>query len=367
MNDLLHETMRPRRQSALKRQIRQLLLSDITSGRMQVGDKLHSIHELSRLYDVSTTPIRDAIRELETVGYLERRHGSGTYIKMNRPQLSMDRTVMLCLEARAHLYGSLNTLLATHLLGNGLLPAVVDTQHEEGRTERLAQALASDARFFILHGEATLPFEQIARAASPGRHFIGAISWETNIHIQNLHLVLSDYQGGGELVADHLWGKGHRRVLLIGTDSMIQAITYPAILQHRHGPAFARKWLELGGTYTTLTSQWAPGDDACLDAQDVLASFHGANAPTAIFGLRDLELWHAQTILLQRAPDLAATLELVGYGNTPWSQAGHPPFPTVELDIETIASHIVRIIDTLLTDDSAQPAPAPVMPRLILR
>ncbi|NLE41298.1 MAG: GntR family transcriptional regulator [Lentisphaerae bacterium] len=360
------ESNRLVKRQTLRRQVSDLLLADITSGRLRVGDKLPSIHVLSRRHNISTTPIRTAIHELEASGYLERRHGSGTYVQMTQPRLSMQRTVMLCIEARAHLYGELATLLAADLLGKGLLPAVVDTQHEEGRAARLAQALASDARFFIIRGEASLPFGQIAKASFPNRHFIGAISWETLTPFQNLHRVLSDYQGGGRLVAEHLWNAGHRRVLLVGTPSMIEAAANSASRSHQHGWGFARRWRELGGTQATLTSHWVPGDDVLLDEQGVVAAFRGTKAPTAIFGLRDLETWHTQTVLLRHAPKLADSIGLVGYGNTPWSQAGHPPFSTVDLDLPHIADQTLRMIEALLENQSP-PDPPPLLPHLVLR
>ena len=367
MPDLIHESARPLRQSALKRQIRQLLLSDITSGQMQVGDKLRSIHELSRLYNVSTTPIRKAILELEAAGYLIRRHGSGTFIQMNHKPLSMANTVMLCIEARAHLYGELNSLLVGKLLSAGLLPAVVDIAAEEEVTTRLTRALASDARFFVVHGNADFNVDRLVKAAFPDRHVLGVISWETQVRPPNLHCILSDYAEGGRLVARHLWAQGHRRVLMMGTASIVSDITSTDVLRHRHGWGFAQRWKELGGSYATFSSGWSPGHDIRLNEPEFMAIFRGGNAPTAIFGLRDLEAWHARTLLLKQAPALAASMEMVGHGNTPWSQASNPPFSTVDLNLEEIADHTMLILEKLLAGEASPPDPKPVHPRLILR
>ncbi len=350
----------------LQRQVHDVLLADVTSGKFQVNQKLPSIHALARRYTISTTPIRKAILELENDGYLERRHGSGTYVLKTQPRLSMRRTVMLCMAARAHLYGTFNTLFSSRLFAKGLLTAVVDTEREEGRSHRLAQALASDAQCFVIHGETSLPFEQIAKNARPGRHFLGVFTWETRVPFHNLHRVLSDYRGGGRLVADHLWSRGHRHVLLIGTQTMIKAVDTPATLRHQHGCSFAQRWRMLGGALTTLASELAPADNITVDTAAFLDRLRQSPAPTAVFGLRDLELWHAQTLLLRHAPKLADSMELIGHGNTPWSQAGHPPFSTVDLGLEEIADHAMRIVEAIL-NDRKPPDPDPVRQHLVLR
>ncbi|MDD4061350.1 MAG: substrate-binding domain-containing protein, partial [Kiritimatiellae bacterium] len=113
-------------------------------------------------------------------------------------------------------------------------------------------------------------------------------------------------------------------------------------------------------------SHWVPGDDVLIDEQGVVAAFRGTKAPTAIFGLRDLETWHTQTVLLRHAPKLADSIGLVGYGNTPWSQAGHPPFSTVDLDLPDIADQTLRMIEALLENQSP-PDPPPLLPHLVLR
>jgi GntR family transcriptional repressor for pyruvate dehydrogenase complex len=52
----------------------------IEKGRFQSGEKLPGERELSEVFHVSRSSVREALRALESQGYLESRQGDGTYI-----------------------------------------------------------------------------------------------------------------------------------------------------------------------------------------------------------------------------------------------------------------------------------------------
>jgi GntR family transcriptional repressor for pyruvate dehydrogenase complex len=52
----------------------------IEKGRLNSGDQLPSERELAEVFNVSRSSVREALRSLETQGYLESRQGDGTYI-----------------------------------------------------------------------------------------------------------------------------------------------------------------------------------------------------------------------------------------------------------------------------------------------
>src|ERR1700691_6088685 len=61
-------------------EVRLGLLEDLTNGDLPVGAKLVNEQELATRFDVSRLTVREAVATLVTTGYLERRHGSGTYV-----------------------------------------------------------------------------------------------------------------------------------------------------------------------------------------------------------------------------------------------------------------------------------------------
>jgi GntR family transcriptional regulator of arabinose operon len=75
------ETQAPKYQ-----QVYAALRRDIQSGRLKRGDRLPSEAELGQLFSASRITIGRAMRDLQTAGLIERRAGSGTYVKAPSPR-----------------------------------------------------------------------------------------------------------------------------------------------------------------------------------------------------------------------------------------------------------------------------------------
>lgn len=65
------------------------LRTDIASGRLPLGARLPTETDLAAHYGVSKPTIREAIRSLDTLGMVEVRHGSGTYVRADSTFLVM--------------------------------------------------------------------------------------------------------------------------------------------------------------------------------------------------------------------------------------------------------------------------------------
>jgi GntR family transcriptional regulator len=75
-------------------EVRLGLLSDLRTGALRVGAKLVNEQGLAARFDVSRSSVREAVAALVTAGYLERRHGSGTYvIGLPGPRHALDATL----------------------------------------------------------------------------------------------------------------------------------------------------------------------------------------------------------------------------------------------------------------------------------
>ncbi len=60
--------------------VRSSLLSQLRANRYLPGDKLPNEDELAKEFDVSRVTIREAVRGLIEAGYLDRKHGLGTFV-----------------------------------------------------------------------------------------------------------------------------------------------------------------------------------------------------------------------------------------------------------------------------------------------
>jgi GntR family transcriptional regulator len=74
--------------------VRQGLLHDLITGQLRVGTKLVNEQGLASRFDVSRSSVREAVSALVTAGYLERHHGSGTYVVgLPGPRHALDATL----------------------------------------------------------------------------------------------------------------------------------------------------------------------------------------------------------------------------------------------------------------------------------
>ncbi|NLS45157.1 MAG: FadR family transcriptional regulator [Firmicutes bacterium] len=56
------------------------LVRAISEGKFEAGTKLPSEHDLAQMLQVSRNALREAVRQLETMGFVTVKHGDGTYI-----------------------------------------------------------------------------------------------------------------------------------------------------------------------------------------------------------------------------------------------------------------------------------------------
>jgi GntR family transcriptional regulator len=75
-------------------EVRQGLLDDLEAGKLERGTKLPNEHALADRFAVSRATVREAVLGLLEMGYLSRRHGSGTYVTdAPRSRHALDTTV----------------------------------------------------------------------------------------------------------------------------------------------------------------------------------------------------------------------------------------------------------------------------------
>lgn len=76
MKDAFAPVVKQSLSDRLANQIRQL----IRTGNYQEGDRLPAIMEMARRFRVGHPTVREALKKLETMGFVEIRHGSGVYV-----------------------------------------------------------------------------------------------------------------------------------------------------------------------------------------------------------------------------------------------------------------------------------------------
>jgi DNA-binding LacI/PurR family transcriptional regulator len=316
-------------------------------------------------------PARQALPQLEEKGLSRRRLDSSSFREAQNADLRLTDTVAICMDSFGHVYGDLTHMLLHRLHDLGLSAMPLNLVHSNGEA-MLTRALASDVRFFVIHGMQYFPFHLLRRRCAGRKVLIGVLQWETEQETACRHRILLDHEQGGRLVARHLAAAGHRRVLLVGPGSAVslawQATNCPRHLRAQ-GSAFWGEWADLGGTIKTLAETGTDDHEATLFDEDaLLAALKGPRGVTAVFGLRDVDAWAVQGILSRRRPDLLAELAIMGYGDTLWSRAGRPPFSSVNWNLGEVSAGVCDLIQDVR--EGADPSEAVVKiikPRLVVR
>lgn len=362
------------RESSKKNEISTELLREITSGELSEGDSLPSVRALAEQYDTSLYTVQSALKILEEDGYVETKHGRGSFIADTTPEFTVANNVALCLRPRAHFFAPLTTALTNALVKHQASPMVVDMSGDE--SERMMRSMArGGVRFFVVHGNMHFPFGLLDDRFFEDKWIISVLEWAGSER-DNLLRVLSDFQAGGRKAARHLWDKGHRRALVVGTETNLWLLDpHHSAEQEAAGQnntvGFVREWERLGGRWQTLCSHTGTeGDDTYvwLDKEELLEVFDETDEmPTAVFGFRDVEAARVQQGLQKWRPELVDQVDVVGYYDTPWSQGAHPPLDTFSLRIDRIAEHVAEMVELVLKGEPVDNCRRVVEPELIVR
>ncbi|MBG6189976.1 LacI family transcriptional regulator [Arthrobacter sp. CAN_A212] len=123
---------------------------------------------------------------------------------------------------------------------------------------------------------------------------------------------------GGELVADHLWQAGHRRVALIAGEP------YASTALDRTA-GFRQRWRDLGGELPDSSVIWSRFDtEGGRDAAETIVGQPGP-APTAVFAVNDFAAIGAMGTFRAHGLTLGLDIAVVGFNDT--SLAAQLPIP----------------------------------------
>ena len=343
------------------------LYGHIVSGQHPPGTQLTPVKKIAKQFKTGVRTVQQAIDQLESEGYIVSKHGAGTFVTGSYRSINMDELVTLCVEARGHLWSDLCGMLMEGLAERESVGMVIGTETKDEHHKLLIRRAAhSQSGAFIVQGNDDFPFEVFDYPALKHRPIIAVVQWVSDLRWPNLHRVLHDSAAAGCLVAEHLWDLGHRNVLCIDSSYGHGNFEKPVPNDWAAGYNFVQEWTRRGGRWSSMVHRVEEKKGECL-GQEFIDIFKQPEPPTAVFGMRDWETWLAQQTILQEMPELRDTIALVGYGNTPWSQAGSPPFTTVDFQLGEIAVEALNVLDAVRSGDEEPPELIEIQPKLIVR
>lgn len=237
--------------------IQQELLSEILAGRHDQAAKLPSEAQLVARFGASRPTVARALQELKLQGFLERRAGSGTYLRRERGaygkqgmrQLGLIVPGLGQVEIFDVICGELASLARVHDLGmhwGGSSGPITGTSMSLAEAEELCARYISSG----VSGVFFAPFEHAGDNESANRRITERLS-HAGIPVvlldrdlcpfpkrSSFDLVGIDNFAGGYLLAEHLIKLGHRRLAFVarpfsaGTVDARQAGARAAMLAH---------------------------------------------------------------------------------------------------------------------------------------
>lgn len=345
------------------------LAHEIEAGAWPIGGRMDTVRDLADRFETSVRTVHLALGELETRGYIVRKQGSGTYVARTEPELTMSDTVVLCVEATGHVFGDLASMLCKGLHSHGMLPMTADMATTDVAEKRqvIRRAVSGQAPIFIAHVNTHFPADELLAPPFQSKTIVGIVDWHTDLLTDRAHRVIVDHAEGGRIVARHLIERGHRHVLVTGSENMIDDITRRTTLSGLQGREFARLLQDSGGRITTLVANVDLAAEPSVDADALLSMMNSHNPPTAIFGMLDAAAWACRRVLAERAPTGVESVEIVGYGNTPWSRTTHPAFTSMDWNIDVIARETLDIVSHVRRGEVLAPRYVEIVPRMVAR
>ncbi len=153
---------------------------------------------------------------------------------------------------------------------------------------------------------------------------------------------------GGELVADHLWDKGHRDVAVIAGEP------YASTAVDRTS-GFVDRWRALGGRIPDSSVVWSRFDTAGgREATGALLA-NGRNHPTAIFAVNDFAAIGAMGALRANGLTVGEDVALVGFNDTSLAAELPIPLSSVRSPMLDIGRAAVKLMQQVLRGEAAEP------------
>ena len=356
------------------RDISRQLRADIAAGRYAAGARLPSESQLVKQFGVSRPTVGRALLDLQNEGLIERRAGSGTYVKGDAPAQAAASTRQLGLlipgldttEIFQLICGELASLARVHefsVLWGGSTHPRQDTDASLEHAEELCQQFIERkvSGVFFAPYELMPEQEQANRrlAVSLRQAGIPVVLLDRDLlpfpNRSDFDLVGLDNMAGGYMLAEHLIKLGCRHLRFVArprsaptVDARIAGVR-EALVRHQldHDP----RWLNTGD----------PADAKFvrkLTAGKQADAFICANDDTAALLMRSLE---ASGVKVPR------DARVVGFDDAKYATLVSPPLTTIHQPCRDIAVIAFRAMLERIAEPALPPRSFSLTPRLVVR
>jgi DNA-binding LacI/PurR family transcriptional regulator len=361
-------------ESPKHRDISRQLRTDIAAGRYTAGGRLPSEPQLVKQFGVSRPTVARALLDLQSEGLIERRAGSGTYVKAGAPTQAAVSTRQLGLlipglgntEIFERICGELAGLARVQdysLLWGGSTHPGHDTDASIEHAEELCRQFIERK----VNGVFFAPYELVVEKESANRRLaetlrqagIPVVLLDRDLQSfptrSDFDLVGIDNVAGGYLLAEHLIKLGCRHIYFVArphsaptVDARIAGVREALV---RHRLETDPRWLRVGDPADVKFVR-------SLTAASQAEAFICANDHTATLLMRSLE---AARIKVPR------DVRVVGFDDVKYATLLSVPLTTLHQPCREIAAVAFKTMLDRIADPTAPATSRALTPRLVVR
>lgn len=263
--------------------LRSYLLSELKSGRLQVGDALPTELDLSRQLQISRNTIRQAFSELERNGFIRRVRGKGTFVAMNDSSaapVSMQVFALILPELRTAYYPSIIRTFEKSAADLSYQVMACNSDNDIHKQADLALQLIDNQVAGVAIVPATTPATPIYQIAQLQKHGIPVVICHRHVPGVSAPLLSLPFHEIARRAGQALVGRGHRRVAYLDLFRDDAGVVFEAGLRSALQSVGADLPAEL------VCYGNGPIPDPIVHEKEVLAQLQGllnlASPPTAI-------------------------------------------------------------------------------------
>lgn len=364
------------------RQIVQELRAWMDSGEIRSGDKLPVETELSQKFGVSRQTVRQAVGELVLEGLLERKQGSGTYVRVPQPQNGAGDAA----QAGARIVGVITTYISDYIFphiirgieerlrAQDYSPLLFSTQNDQTKERQALESLQGSpaAAVIVEPTKSALPNPNLDLYAALKERGIPVVMMHAGYDEWDAPVIRIDDRAGARLAVEHLAKLGHRRLgALLKSDDKQGLYRLQGLLE-----GIVQESLTLDADWLRFFSTETRDAAGALYAQRLVKT-PPAERPTAVFCYNDAIASDLIRHLRDSGIRVPESVSVVGFDDSSLAVAAYPMLTTVEHPKFDMGVKLADLILQMLgaADDRARTSDVPAprqddhvfMPRLRVR